>query len=55
MQTQEAQRVPNKMDAKRPTPRDIIIKMPKVKDKENLKSKRKEFSYLQVSSHRTAS
>ena len=33
MQVQEAQRVPNKMDAKRPTPRHIIIKMPKVKDK----------------------
>ena len=32
MQVQEAQRVPNKMDAKRPTPRHIIIKMPKVKD-----------------------
>ena len=34
MQVQEEQRVPNKMDAKRPTPRHIIIKMPKVKDKE---------------------
>ena len=34
MQVQEAERVPNKMDAKRPTPRHIIIKMPKVKDKE---------------------
>ena len=33
MQAQEAQRVPNKMDAERPTPRHIIIKMPKVKDK----------------------
>ena len=32
MQVQEAQRVPNKMDAKRPTPRHIIIKMPKVKE-----------------------
>ena len=32
-QVQEAQRVPNKMDAKRPTPRHIIIKMPKVKDR----------------------
>ena len=32
MQVQEAERVPNKMDAKRPTPRHIIIKMPKVKD-----------------------
>ena len=36
MQVQEAQRVPNKMDAKRPTPRHIIIKMPKGKDKERL-------------------
>ena len=45
MQVQEAQRVPNKMDAKRPTPGHIIIKMPKVKD--NYKSsKRKEVSYL---------
>ena len=36
MQVQVAQRVPNKMDAKRPTPRHIIIKMPKVKDKEGI-------------------
>ena len=36
MQIQEAQRVPNKMDAKRPTPRYIIIKMPKVKYKERI-------------------
>ena len=34
MQVQEAQRVPNKMDAKRPTPRHIIITMPKVKHRE---------------------
>ena len=34
MQVQEAQRVPNKVDTKRPTPRHIIIKMPKVKHKE---------------------
>ena len=42
------------MDAKRPTPRHIIIKMPKVKDKErNLKSnKRKGGKYLQRSSIR---
>ena len=32
-QVQEAQRVPNKMDAKRITPRHIICKMPKVKVK----------------------
>ena len=31
MQVQEAQRVQNKMDAKRPTPRYIIIRMPKLK------------------------
>ena len=36
MQVQESQRVPNKMDTKRPTPRHIIIKMPKVKDKEQI-------------------
>ena len=31
MQVQEAQRVPDKMDAKKPTPRHIIIKMPRLK------------------------
>ena len=36
MQVQEVQRVPNKIDAKRPTPRDIIIKMPKLKYKERI-------------------
>ena len=36
MQAQEAQIVPNKMDAKRPTPRHTVIKMPKVKDKERI-------------------
>ena len=36
MQVQEAQRGPNKMDAKRPTPGHIIIKMPKVKGKEKI-------------------
>ena len=32
----EAQRVPNKMDAKRPALRHIVIKMAKVKDKERI-------------------
>ena len=36
IQLQEVQRVPNKMNPKRPTPRHIIIKMPKVKFKERL-------------------
>ena len=37
----EAQRVPNKMDVKRTTVRHTAIKMPKVKDKENLKSSKR--------------
>ena len=36
IQVQEAQRVPNKLDPKRTTPRHIIIKMPNVKDKEKI-------------------
>ena len=36
IQVQEAQSVPNKMDAKRPMPRHIIIKMPKVKCKDRI-------------------
>ena len=36
IEVQEAQRVPNKMDAKRSTPSHIIIKMPNVKDKEKI-------------------
>ena len=35
MQVQETQKVLNKMDAKRPTPRYIIIKKPNVKNKES--------------------
>ena len=33
---QEAQRVPKKLDPKRNTPRHIIIKLPKIKDKEKI-------------------
>ena len=36
MQVLEAQRVPNKLGPKKITPRYIIIKMPKVKDKERI-------------------
>ena len=36
LQVQEAQRISNKMDAKRATLRHIVIKMPKVKDKERI-------------------
>ena len=35
-QVQEAQRVPNKLDPKRPTSRHIIIKMTGLKDKERI-------------------
>ena len=35
-QVQEAPKVPKKMNPKRPTPRHIIINMPKVKDKESI-------------------
>ena len=36
IQVQEAQRIPNKLDPKGTTPRHIIIKMPKFKDKERI-------------------
>ena len=35
-QVQEVQRVPNKLDPKSPTPRHIIIKMTRLKDKERI-------------------
>ena len=36
MKVQETQRVPIKMNPKRPTPTHIIIKMPRIKDKERI-------------------
>ena len=35
-EVQEAQRVPNKLDPRINTPRHIIIKLPKIKDKERI-------------------
>ena len=35
IQVREAQRVPNKLDPKRTTPSQIIIKMPKIKGRES--------------------
>ena len=57
LQVQEAQRVENKLDSKRTTPRHIIIKMPKVKDKERIlkAAREKEVIYLQGSSYKTVS
>ena len=53
-QVQEAQRVPNKMDPKKATPRHIIIKMSKVRE-EQKSSRRKAESNLQRSSQKTFS
>ena len=44
-QVQEAQRVPNNMHPKRPTPRHVIIKMAKLKDRENLKREKQLVTY----------
>ena len=46
MPVQDAQRVPNKMDVKRPTLRHIIIKMPKVKQRILKAAKKKKKSYV---------
>ena len=46
-EVQEAQRVPQKLDPRKHTPRHIIITLHKIKDKENPKrSQRKGDSYL---------
>ena len=55
-EVQEAQRVPKKLHPRRNTPRHIIITLPKIKEKENLRSsKKKGDSYLQRSSQKTVS
>ena len=46
VQVQEAQGIPKKLDPKRTTPRHIIIKMPKVKERILKAAKKKEVSYL---------
>lgn len=52
IQVQEAQRVPNIMYPKKSTPRHIIIKMSKLKDKEkNLKSRKRKKSNIQGNPH----
>ena len=56
IQFQEAQRLPNKLDPKRTTPRHTIIEMPKIKDKERIvKAAREKQSDLQRSSLKTVS
>ena len=57
IQVQEAQRVPNRINPKRTTPRHTVIKMAKIKDKERLlkSSKGKATSYIQGNSHKAIS
>ena len=54
-EVQEAQRVPKKLDPKRNTPRHIIIKLPKIKDKERILKAARGKSYLQRIAHKTVS
>ena len=54
IQVQEAQRVPNKMNSNRPTPRQILIKMVKVKER-ILKAAREKQSQLQGNPHEAIS
>ena len=50
IQVQEAQRVPNKQNSNKPTPRCIVIKMVKFKLRENTKgNKRKRVIYKGIS------
>ena len=55
IQVQEAQKVSNKMDSKRTTPRHIIINMAKINGNERILKAAREESYLQRSSHNTIS
>ena len=51
IQEQEAQRVPNKRNTKRPTPRHIKIKMTKVKER-IVKAAREKQSQIQENFHK---
>ena len=41
IQVQKAQRVPNKMNPNRPTPRHLLIKLSRIKYKKNIKSSKR--------------
>ena len=55
MQVQKAQKVPNKMVAKMPTPRHTIIKLPKFKDKERILKAAREKLVTYTGTHKTVS
>ena len=54
-EVQEAQRVPKKLDPRKHTPRHIIIKLLKIKDKERILKAGGGDSYLQRSACKTIS
>ena len=45
-QVQEVQRIPHKMNPKRPTPRHIITKVPKVKEEERVLKEAREKQFI---------
>ena len=51
-EVQEVQRVPNKLDPRKHTPRHIVITLPKMKDKERIRKAAKGDSYLPRSAHK---
>ena len=50
-QVQESQRVPNKLDSKKPTSRHIIIKMTRLKDKERILKPQEKSRQLPTRNH----
>ena len=54
-EVQVAQRVPKKLYPRKNTPKHIIIKLPKIKDKERILKAAKGESYLQRSVHKNIS
>ena len=55
IQVQEAQKVPNKMNPNRPTPRHIIIKMAKVKERILKAAREKQSIYIQANLNKVIS
>ena len=54
-EVQEAQRVPKKLDPRKHIPRHIIIKLPKIKEKERILKAEREKETVTRSSHKTVS
>ena len=54
-EVQEAQRIPKKLNLRKHTPRHIIIKLPKIKEKERILKAEREKETVTRSSHKTVS